>query len=148
MDKKQIIINGILKGVLGAICLLAIYFAIVSVVSGWAFAQLQFKQYWFFIVTLAVGFGVQLGLYIYLKNVIKQSKSSKKVLAVSGTTSTVAMISCCAHYAVNFLPIIGAVGIVTVISQYQIQLFWVGLLFNLVGIAYMINKIVQFSKNK
>jgi len=49
---------------------------------------------------------------------------------------------------VNLLPILGAVGIITVISQYQVQLFWIGLVFNFAGIAYMANKIVRFDKMK
>ncbi len=122
--------SAIVKGILAALILLAVYFAVTTFVSGWSFALNQFSQFWYYLVTLAVGFGIQVGLYSYLK-------TSGRVLAVSGATSTAAMVSCCAHYLVNFLPILGAVGIITVISQYQIQLFWVGLMFNFAGIAYM-----------
>lgn len=123
----------IVKGIAATLILLLVYFTIISWVSGWSFALDQFSQFWYFVITLAVGFGIQVGLYSYLKAKI----SAGRMLAVSGTTSTAAMISCCAHYLVNFLPILGAVGIITVISQYQIQLFWVGLMFNFAGIAYM-----------
>ena len=133
------------QGLLAALILLVVYFTILSLVSGWNFAQDQFQQFWYYIVTLAIGFGVQVGLYSYLKNSIKHAVSPK-IVATTGTTSTIAMISCCAHYLVNILPVLGAIGIITVISQYQIQLFWVGLFFNLAGIAYMINKIYKFSK--
>ena len=138
--------NGvIIKGLLATLILLAFYFTIVVLVSGWSFAQDQFRQFWYYVVTLAIGFGVQVGLYSYLKSSIK-SAVSPKVVATTGATSTAAMISCCAHYLVNVLPILGAVGIITVISQYQVQLFWVGLAFNFAGIAYMANKIYKFSK--
>lgn len=126
--------------------LLVVYFTIVTLVSGWSFAQDQFRQFWYFVVTLATGFGVQVGLYSYLKNSIK-SAVSPRVVATTGATSTAAMISCCAHYLVNLLPILGAVGIITVISQYQVQLFWVGLAFNFAGIAYMASKVYKFSKH-
>ena len=122
--------SAIVKGISAILILLSVYFTIISLVSGWNFALDQFSQFWYYVVTLSVGFGIQVGLYSYLK-------TSGKVLVISGTTSTAAMISCCAHYLVNFLPILGAVGIITVISQYQVQLFWVGLAFNLAGIAYM-----------
>ncbi len=68
-----------------------------------------------------------------------------KVVGVSGTTSTAAMISCCAHYLANLLPILGTVGIVTFVAQYQVELFWVGLLFNLGGIFYIANRVLKFS---
>lgn len=142
---SQIAALSISKGLIAAVILMAVYFIIVSLVSGWYFAQVQFQQFWYYIVALTIGFGVQIGLYSYLKNSISQHVSPK-VVATSGATSTAAMISCCAHYLVNILPILGAVGIITVISSYQVQLFWVGLVFNFAGIVYMANKVYRFSK--
>lgn len=133
------------KGFLAAIVLLAVYLVIVSLVSGWDFAKDQFGQFWYFIVSLSVGFGIQIGLYSFLKNSIKQNISAG-VVTTTAATSTAAMISCCAHYLVNILPVLGAVGIITIISQYQIQFFWLGLIFNLAGIVYMISRIIKFSK--
>ncbi len=138
--------SAIVKGTLASLILLMVYFTIVSLVSGWSFAQDQFRQFWYYVVTLAIGFGLQVGLYSYLKSSIKGAVSPR-VVATTGATSTAAMISCCAHYLVNLLPILGAVGIITVISQYQVQLFWVGLAFNFAGIAYMTNKVYKFSKH-
>lgn len=143
---KTNIVSAIKKGVLATSILLVVYFTIVTLVSGWSFAQDQFRQFWYFVVTLATGFGIQVGLYSYLKNSIK-GVVSPSVVATTGATSTAAMISCCAHYLVNILPILGAVGIITVISQYQVQLFWGGLVFNFAGILYMANKIYKFSKH-
>ncbi len=111
--------------------LILIYMLIVSLVSGWDFMLDQLMQFWYFVVLLAVGFGIQVGLYSYLKNLIHYQNTSGKVLAVSGTSSTAAMISCCTHYLVNLLPVLGTVGIITVISEYQVQLFWIGLAINL-----------------
>ena len=141
---SQIAAASILIGLAAAIILIVIYFIIVSLVSGWDFAQGQFLQFWYFNVTLAIGFGTQVGLYSYLRSMIKDV--SPRIVATTGATSTAAMISCCAHYLVNILPILGAVGIITVISSYQVQLFWIGLIFNLTGIIYMANKVYKFSK--
>ena len=139
-DYKFIAIkNGVIAGVI----LLAIYAVVVSLVSGWEFMLIQLSQFWFFIISLATGFGIQVGLYFYLKNSIK---ASARVIAFSGTTSTAAMISCCSHYLVNLLPLLGTVGIITVISQYQVELFWVGLAFNIAGILYMLNRVIKVKK--
>lgn len=78
------------------------------------------------------------------KNAIHNQQGSGKVLAVSGTTSTAAMISCCAHYLVNIAPVLGIAGALSIIAQYQIQLFWVGLAFNLGGIVFIANKLFKF----
>ncbi|HJW11565.1 MAG TPA: hypothetical protein VJ598_07255, partial [Albitalea sp.] len=74
--------------------LLAAYFAIVGLVSGRQFAVEQFATYWYFLVSLAAGFGLQMGLYTYLRRLVAHPSGSTKVVAVSGTTSAAAMVSC------------------------------------------------------
>ncbi len=133
-------------GTLASVILLGMYFAVLSFVSGWGFAQNQFVSFWYFIVSLSLGFGIQIGLYTHLKELIKGGQGGGEVLGVTATTSTAAMISCCTHYLANLLPILGVAGVVTFVAQYQTELFWVGLLFNLGGIAYMANRIFSFQR--
>ena len=142
---QKIIPTSALKGFLGTSLLLIIYFSIVTLISGWDFAEDQFTKFWYFVVTLAVAFGVQVGLYSYLKNSVKQN-ISPRVVATSGVTSTAAMVSCCAHYLINVLPILGVTGLIALVSQYQVQFFWIGLVFNFAGIAYVASKVYRFSK--
>jgi Cu+-exporting ATPase len=128
------------------VLLLAVYFGVVSLISGRNFALEQFAEFWYFIVTLSVGFGIQVGLYIHLKNLVGRHGASGKMVAVSGTTSTAAMVSCCAHYLTNILPILGVTGFLAVVAEYQVELFWVGLTFNAAGVSYILSKVVQASK--
>lgn len=137
--------RSIVLGIMATCILLLVYISVVTLISGWTFAVEQFFRFWYFVISLAIGFGIQVGLFTYLKNAIKHA-ASPRMLAVSGTTSTAAMVSCCAHYLANLLPVLGTVGIFTVISQYQVQLFWVGLMFNGAGILYILNRIIKFSK--
>jgi Cu+-exporting ATPase len=122
--------------------LLALYFGALTLVSGWEFTRDQFSEFWYFIVPLAAGFGVQVALYLKLRQVIHRSRDSGSVVAASGTTSTAAMISCCAHYLANVAPVLGASGLVAFVGQFQVELFWAGLAFNLAGIAYVANKLL------
>jgi YHS domain-containing protein len=124
------------RGSIAAAALLVFYFGSLTAISGWSFTLDQFRAFWPFIVTLAAGFGVQFGLFTYLRRALHAAHSGK-IVAASGTTSGVAMVSCCAHYLVNLLPALGATGLVSLVGAYQIQLFWVGLLANLAGIVYM-----------
>ncbi len=130
-------------GIVAFMLMLAIYFGVVSLISGMNFALEQFTKFWYFIVALALGFGIQIGLYTYLKNLVGQHGASGKVVVVSGTTSTAAMVSCCAHYLTNILPIVGVTGFLTIVAQYQIELFWLGLAFNAAGILYIVPKVVK-----
>jgi P-type Cu+ transporter len=139
-------LRALISGVAAFAALVIIYFAVVGLLSGFAYAREQFSTFGVYLVSLAVGFGVQVGLYTYLRQLVESAKASKRVLAVSGTSSTAAMISCCAHYLVNILPVLGATGLVTLAAQYQVQFFWVGLAFNVAGVAYILSKVVPAAK--
>jgi len=123
--------------------LLVTYFGVLTLVSGWSFTVSQFSDYWPYIVTLALGFGTQVGLYFYLKQLSKHHHHAQHMLAATGTTSTAAMLACCAHYLTNILPVLGIVGVVSLIAQYQIQLFWISLAFNAAGLAYIGRQLLQ-----
>ncbi len=133
-------------GAAGFALMLSVYFGVVSLISGMSFTLEQFARFWYFIVTLALGFGTQVGLYAYLRNLVGQASASVKVVAASGTTSTAAMVSCCAHYLVNVLPLVGATGFLSLVAQYQIELFWLGLAFNTAGILYILPRVVKAAR--
>lgn len=125
--------------------LLAAYFGAVSLVSGWSFTLSQFSEFWYYVVPLAAGFGVQVALFVKLRDLVRH-RAGGTVVAASGTTSTAAMISCCAHYLANVAPVLGATGLVTFAAQYQVEFFWVGLAFNAAGIAYIGGKLARALK--
>ena len=129
-------------GLVATLAMLAVYFSALTLTSGWDFTLSEFGRFWPYIVALTTGFGIQIGLYVYLRRVLAHHHGGK-MLAASGTTSTAAMLSCCTHYLANVLPIIGAAGLVTFVAQYQVQLFSVGLAFNLAGIAFIGNKVIS-----
>jgi YHS domain-containing protein len=154
MALKEVTITAVATGIarplqfgMGACVLLFIvYFGVVGLISGMDFALEQFAKYWYFIVPLALGFGLQVGLFIHLKHLVGQHGASGKVVAVSGTTSTAAMVSCCAHYLTNILPILGVTGFLAVVAEYQVELFWLGLAFNAAGVMYILSKVVNASQ--
>lgn len=127
--------------------LLGVYIVLVGAISGWSYALSQFAAYWYFLVMLAIGFGTQIGLYQYLKARM-QKNNIGGVLAVTGTTSTASMLSCCAHYLVNLIPILGVTGLASFVSQYQVELFGVGLLANALGIIVLSQRIWQLKKHE
>ncbi|HZQ14144.1 MAG TPA: hypothetical protein VFB31_15165 [Pseudolabrys sp.] len=117
--------------------LLGIYFGALTLVSGWSFTVSQFAELWPSVVTLALGFGTQVGLYFYLKQLSENHHHAHHVVVASGTTSSAAMLACCAHYLTNVLPVLGVVGAAALVAQYQTQLFWASLAFNAAGLAYI-----------
>ena len=136
----------LVSGTVASAAMLAVYFGALTLVSGWAFTLSQFARFWYYVLPLAVGFGVQVGFFVHLRDLVGRSKPSGTLVAASGTTSTAAMVSCCAHYLVNVAPVLGATGLVAFAAQFQVELFWAGLLFNAAGIAYVVNKVLDASK--
>ncbi len=139
-------LRAVLAGVIASLALLAVYFGLLTLVSDWQFTREQFAQFWPFIVALAGGFGVQIALYFHLRHLVSGARAHGKVVAASGTASTAAMVSCCTHYLVNLLPILGATGLAALVAQYQIELFWVGIAFSAAGIVYIGSKVAAATK--
>ena len=146
MKATRLSARAIRAGTLAFAILFAVYFGLLTLVSGWSFTVDQFFTYWYFIVPLAAGFGLQVGLFVYLRDLVHGAAASGTVVAASGTTSTAAMISCCTHYLANIAPVIGATGLVTFAAQYQVELFWVGLAFNAAGVGYIGSKVFNAAK--
>jgi Cu+-exporting ATPase len=42
--------------------------------------------------------------------------------------------------------VLGATGLVAFVAQFQVELFWIGLLFNFAGIAYVGNKLLKATR--
>jgi Cu+-exporting ATPase len=143
--KSVVVKTAFLWGTIATLGILGAYFAALTLISGSAFAFSQFGEFRFFIVSLALGFGIQAGLYGYLKAALREHKAPGAALAVTGATSTVAMVSCCAHYLVNILPVLGAAGIATFAAAYQTEFFWFGIAMNLAGIAFMVRRIMVYN---
>ncbi|MGP1691482.1 MAG: hypothetical protein ACTS6O_03135 [Giesbergeria sp.] len=133
-------------GMLAFGLLIAVYFGLLTLISGWQFARGEFAEFGYYIVALAGGFGLQVGFYTRLRQLLHQPGQGRTVMAASGATSTAAMLSCCSHYLVNILPVLGVTGLVTFATQYQIEFFWVGLAFNAGGIMFIGNKLWKATK--
>ncbi len=133
----------IAAGMLACAILLGMYFGALTAISGWDFAVEQFAEWWPYIITLAAGFGLQVGLFVYLRRAVRRAASAK-VLVATGTTSGAAMLACCTHYLVNLLPVLGATGLMSFVGAYQVELFWFGIASNLAGILYIGRRVARF----
>ena len=66
---------------LAFLALLAVYFGLLTLVSGWRFTAEQFAAYWGYVVALAAGFGIQVGLYSRLKGLVHGAAGQRTVVA-------------------------------------------------------------------
>ncbi len=149
------------NGLIAFVSLIAFYFLVMGLFNPLKLAWLQFKEMWYWILFLALGFGIQIGLFTFIREYHK-NKMATKTVAASGTMSTGSMIACCAHHLSEVLPIIGLSALAIFLDRYQIPFILLGVFSNLVGILIMlriiknsnievrnaiINKITQFNLN-
>ena len=132
-----------LIGLAASLGVVGFYLGLLTLTSDWYNARLEFKEYGIWILTLALGLGVQATLFSFHRARCRGEslRAAKYSLAASGGMSTTAMAACCAHYLVIILPAIGlpflsaaAAGLAT----YQVYFFMAGVISNLFGIGMMI----------
>ncbi len=130
----------IIFGIIGSVSLLLIYFVILTLANSLDHAIDQFYQIWYWIMLLTVGFGIQVGLYHYIKhNQDKKITGAATEMAASGGISTLSMIACCAHHLVDILPIIGLSAAAVFLVKYQTSFILVGVFSSLIGIQTMLS---------
>jgi hypothetical protein len=132
----------ILIGTLGALALFALYMTIVTLAQGWQHAIDLFGQDAWLVIPIMTGFGVQVGLYTYLRGMLRRgSRSSTVMMSAGGGTSTAAMVACCAHHVVDLLPLLGLSAAASFLAAYKIPFMLIGLAINLIGIVVIVRVI-------
>ncbi|MEM4318539.1 MAG: hypothetical protein QW244_03315 [Candidatus Pacearchaeota archaeon] len=146
--RNKVIVKSVLKGILASIILLAFFFLIFTWVSGITFALNQLMLLWPFVFALSFGFGLQFGLYSFLKDALKiKNIVAKTTVTGSGVISTGSMAACCAHFIPSLIPILGLSiapglsGVLIESMRYQKLFFSIGIIANIIGIITMVRMI-------
>lgn len=129
-------------GLGGGILLSAIYMGILSLAESPEHAiEFFWKDRWI-VLPIILGFSIQVGLYVILKKrlfiPISNTGPSGVLSGTSGTTSTLAMVACCAHHVSDVLPILGLTAAAAFLAQYRTVFMLAGLGMTLVGISIMV----------
>ncbi len=131
--------TAIIVGIGGSIGLLIIYFGILIWVNSFSHALEQFLEMWYWILTLAIGFGIQLGLYLHIRsNIRRRIRGATAEIAAAGGITTGSMIACCAHHITDVLAIMGLSAAALFLVRYQLPFILLGIFSNLVGITMML----------
>lgn len=123
-------------GLLAGLGLLAFYLGVITLAQGWSHALQQLGEDRWFVGTIAVGFGTQMGLFTSLRG-LHGRRTTGSVAASTGTSSA-AMLACCAHHLVDVAPILGLSAATVFLNEYKTPLLWLGIGMNLAGIAYLL----------
>lgn len=142
MSKSRRYLLPVGAGLLGAFFLTGLYFGIVSWAESPEHALDFFWQDRWIVIPILLGFGVQVGLYTILKKrlfvPVTSVGPSGMLTGAGGTTSTVAMVACCAHHVADVLPILGLTAAAAFLAQYRTAFMLVGLGTTIAGILVML----------
>lgn len=124
-----------LGGVAGAAAMLALYLGLITLAESFRHALQQLRADAVWVALVAGGLGLQIGLYLRVRQIVKGRSAGGQALTGAGTgTSTAGMVACCAHHLTDLAPIIGLTGATTFLTQYRLVFISGGLMMNLIGI--------------
>ena len=142
MTRSKRILLPLGAGLAGAVFLTGLYFGIVSWAESPQHALEFFWQDRWIVFPILLGFGVQMALYVILKKrlfvPVASVGPSGALTGAGGTTSTLAMVACCAHHVSDVLPILGLSAAAAFLAQYRTAFMLIGLGTTLVGIGVML----------
>ena len=133
-----------LYGAIAAVAIVGIYLGMNTLTADWYFAKMQFSEYRWWVITLAIGLGVQVTLFTRFRARLRDIKmrAAKSSMAATGGVSAAAMMACCSHYLAVVLPTLGisflSASAVASLEQYQAYFFMAGVISSLVGIGLML----------
>ncbi|MBI2656117.1 hypothetical protein HYX03_00070 [Candidatus Woesearchaeota archaeon] len=127
--------------------LLGFYLVVASLLGGFSFAIDNFVKLWYWMIPLIVGFGVQIGMFFYVKE--EMHKKATAQAAASAGVSTTSMIACCAHHIADIAPFLGITALGLFLTKYQSTFLLAGIFSNALGITYMASLMnTKISKSK
>ena len=136
--------NSVLYGIIAGAGLIVFYLGVISIFQGIDFAFLNLRSLWYLIFPLAIGFGIQIGLFFSIKHTAQLTG----MVAGTGTISGGSMIACCSHFLLNMIPIAGASGLAIFLVKYQAWFLGVGIISNAIGIILLIKHKNKIKQNK
>lgn len=135
-------LNPFLTGFIGSVFLLMLYLLVLTFTSSLEYAISQFNDLWYWFTPLLLGFGLQVGLYSYIRRYEIEKRSGTGVgLAASSGVSAGAMIACCLHHLAELMPLLGLSVVALFFIEFQIPFIILGIASNLIGISMMLDVI-------
>lgn len=134
-------------GMLGALLLAGLYFAIVSWAESPEHALELFWDDRLIVIPIILGFGLQVALYTVLKMrlfvPVIDTSASGALTGAGGGMSAAAMVACCAHHVTDVLPLVGLTAAATFLAEYRIPFMLVGLGTTILGIVVMLTILIR-----
>lgn len=150
LPRREVALS-LLAALASALALIGMYLAILSLGQSPAHALEQLSQDILPVGAVAAGLATQVGLYVYLRAVVR-SRPAGGAGAMGGVgtgTSTIGMVACCAHHVTDVAPLLGLAGFsalsgaASLLNEWKVPIILLGLGMNAVGIVLTLGTIRQ-----
>jgi hypothetical protein len=133
------------SGASAGLLLVALYLGLVTWAQGFGHAKELLWSDRYFVAAIATGFGLQVGLFVYLRRLVslRAHRSAGAATAAGTGTSTAAMLACCAHHVTDALPVLGLSGAAIFLNDYRLPLMGLGIAVNAIGVLLMVRLIIR-----
>ncbi len=143
-EKNKIYLKSLFAGIAGITALGLFYFILLTWVGGdWHHPWQQFLVIKYWMSALFLGFGLQVGLFWYVRLMVRK-RNAQRVATANAGISTATMVACCAHHIVDFVPILGLSALTIFLAKYQVYFLAIGITSNFFGIFYMFRVINKY----
>lgn len=125
-------------GAAAAVGLAAAYSLIIALAfRSWSHLVAQWRADAVLLALVATGFGIQVGLYRHVRQVVRGGGGIAAVSAGGTASSTAAMVACCLHHLSDVVPFVGLAGAAAFLTAYKVPVIAVSLGANAIGIALL-----------
>jgi len=139
---KRIWPKALLFGISASLLLTFGYVALLTWLNSFAHAMQRFSELGFWMPTIILGFGLQIFLFVYMREAAKQKAlSASGSVAISGGTSVGSMALCCLHHVSDIVPILGVSAATIFLTRFEGFFLTLALVSNALGIIFMLGKI-------
>lgn len=135
--------KSIFYGIIASLSLLTLYATVMTLLSGWQATVEQFQSFWYLMVPLVVGFGIQIALYTNISTAMKTN--AQVSMKTSGVTSGATMLACCVHHLTDVAPFLGLAGLSMFLTRYQVPILTFGIAMNFIGIFVILKHLKKFT---
>jgi hypothetical protein len=131
------------RSAFGTVVLIFVYIFAMSLGNTLFVALSELGRWWAYVAALSVGFGIQVGLYMHIRDFVRAAggKVNGSRMAMSGGVSATSMVVCCLHHVTDVLPILGLSAASLFLANYQSVFMSLGVLSSIVGTTVMLEQL-------
>ena len=131
-------------GFIASILMFTTYFGVMLIFNPLVYVIEDLISKFVLISLIVVSFGIQVGLFTYIRNFNKLSSLSRGQTAMSGGVSSTSMLVCCLHHVTELIPLIGISAFTIFLVKYQLLFLYIGVLFSILSIINLVLHIKKY----